>query len=91
MIISIENFCECDKNNLDPEIIKRFKNMSSREFVDYLINDGNHQKEITYFLTKSMHPDYVNQVLNRVTEELWFNQSRLGEIRKGPLKIFYSS
>ena len=91
MITSIENFCECEQDSLNLEIIKKFKNMSSREFVDYLIANGNHQKEITYFLTKSMHPDYVNQILNRVTEELWFNQNRLGEIRNGPLKMFYHS
>jgi hypothetical protein len=63
--------------------------MNSREFARYLIDGGNHQAEIDYFLTKSMHPDYVNNVLSIVTEELWFNWPRLREVRQGALRRFY--
>ena len=92
MTTTIENHVESSNiPKLDPEVMKRFRAMNSRQFVKYLVDGGNHQAEIKYYLTKAMHPDYVNQVLNWVTEELWFNQNKLMEIRKGPLKISYPS
>ncbi|MFA5259008.1 MAG: hypothetical protein WC979_08805 [Candidatus Pacearchaeota archaeon] len=96
MTNTIENNVEASlkdldiQNGLDPEIMKQFRDMNSREFVQYLIEGGNHQAEIRHYLTKSMHPNYVNSVLLTLTEELWFNQNRLKKIRAGPLNMFYS-
>jgi len=96
MTNTIENNVEASlkdldiQNGLDPEIMKQFRDMNSREFVQYLIEGENHQAEIRHYLTKSMHPNYVNSVLLTLTEELWFNQNRLKKIRAGPLNMFYS-
>ncbi|VVB78052.1 Uncharacterised protein [uncultured archaeon] len=81
--------CESCKNNLDKKILKELYDMNSREFAFYLISGGNHQAEIQYHLSRDLPQDYINRVLEIVTEELWFNQKKLGEIRSGPLKKFY--
>jgi len=97
MTNTIENNVEASlkdldiQNGLDPEVMKRFRNMNYMEFVRYLIEGENHEAEIKHYLTKSMHPNYVNSVLLTLTEELWFKPDKLKQIREGPLRMFYPS
>ena len=57
--------------------------MSSREFVDYLANGGNHQEEIEYFLKRKVDEGYANEVLNEVRERY-----RHDLIISGPLSFW---
>lgn len=92
MTTTIENHVnEYEKDSLNSQVIKKFRDMNSREFAQYLIDGGNNQKEIEHYLTRIVDQNYANQVLERVTEELWFNQDKLREIRKSTLKFFYHS
>jgi hypothetical protein len=89
MMSSIENHvCESCCNNLDINVLKIFREMDSREFVNFLTNknnNGNHESEIQYYLSRVVDQNYINEVLDGVKEryrhDLYIN---------GPLRIFRS-
>lgn len=70
MTTNIENHVEIsDMIKLDSEVIKKFMAMDSRQFAEYLIDGGNHQQEIEYYLRKIVDQNYANEVLENIREK----------------------